>query len=178
VFVFTDRPCALLSVTAAGLPLSFPLNPSLTIVDAAEVLPAKFRFWLSGPVAQGAAWQWGPEGYALIDPITGYRLNAAGGSCVDVPGPFAPLPPAHVVDAQASGTTAVLQFSRPVALNGNAPDGAITFNGMTPTSVINASADTLSFGLGGFVMSGDPWVVSGQPGYLDTPIVWPASGTL
>jgi hypothetical protein len=44
--------------------------------------------------------------------------------------------------------------------------------------VSNADANTLSFALPGFVMAGDPWVISRQPAWISTAIVEPASGTL
>jgi hypothetical protein len=173
VFVITDRPCAL--VNPAALPLSLA---GLSIVDAVDVLPIKFRLWMSGPVPAGAAWGWGPDGYGLIDPITSHVLNAAGGDCADVPGPYTPLPPAAVIAAYGSGTTAVLQFDRPVALTGDMPDDAITFNGMAATSATNVDNDTISFGLGGFVMAGDPWAITRQPAWITTALLWPSAGTL
>ena len=174
VFVITDRPCVLVS-PPAGLPLALA---GLDVLEATEILPVKFRLWLSGPVPPGGAWAWGADGYGLVDPVTNHPLNAAGGHCADVPGPYAPIPPAAVVSAYAGGTTAVLVFDRPVVLTGDAPDDAITFNGLTPAGVSNADANTLSFAMPGFVMSGDPWVIDRQPAWIATAIVNPASGTL
>jgi hypothetical protein len=174
VFIITDRPCILIS-PPAGLPL---VLAGLDVLEAVEILPVKFRLWMSGPAPAGAAWAWEAGGFGIVDPVTNHVLNASGGNCDDVPGPYAPIPPAAVVSAYAGGTTAVMTFDRPVTITGDAPDDAITFNGMTPTSVSNVDANTLSFGMPGFIMAGDPWVISRQPDWLTTAVVWPASGTL
>jgi hypothetical protein len=174
VFVVTDRPCALV-----GNPTLLPLSLNgLSIVEGAMVNPIRFRLWMSGAVPQGAAWQWAAGGNGLVDPITGHALNAGGGDCDDVAGPYAPVPPAAVVSAYGSGTTAVLAFDRPVVLTGDMPDDAVTFNGVAALSATNVDANTLSFGLAVAVSGGDPWAIVRQPAWVATAVAWPAAGVL
>jgi len=149
------------------------------VLEAVEMLPVKFRLWMSGPVPAASAWSWDADGAGLIDPITGHPLNAAGGSCADTPGPYAPIPPAAVVSAYSGGTTAVLVFDRPVTATGSTPDDAITFNGMTAVSASNVDATTLSFATPGPGLGGaTPWVISRQPDWISQAVQWPSSGTL
>jgi len=174
VFIISDRPCALID-PPTGLPLSLA---GLDVLEALEILPVKFRLWMSGPVPAGSLWTWGADGAGIVDPITNQPLNAAGGSCADMPGPYAPIPPAAVVSAYSGGTTAVLIFDRPVAATGSTPDDAITFNGMTAVFASKVDANTVSFGTPGPIAPGDPWVINRQPEWLSDPVLWPSSGTL
>lgn len=174
VFVITDRPCVLVD-PPAGLPLSLA---GLDVLWAQTILSVKFRVWMSGPVPAGAAWSWATGGAGIVDQITGHQLNAASGSCADVPGPYAPLPGVVVIAVAASGDTVTLGFDRPVELTGDPPDDAITFGGQVANSVINVDGTTLSFVLPALITPGDEWIISRQPTWIVNPVGVPQSGGL
>ncbi|MDB5322121.1 MAG: hypothetical protein JWN40_3752 [Phycisphaerales bacterium] len=172
VYLITDRPCVLIS--PAGLPLALA---GLDILEAVEILPVKFRLWMSGPVPASAAWAWDAGGFGIVDPVTNHVLNASHGRCDDFPGPYAP-PPAVVVATSASGTTCTLTFDQPVIRNGNMIDATILFDGQAPLAATNADANTIQFDCASAVAPGSTWQIIAQPAYLDTILAWPASGTL
>jgi hypothetical protein len=174
VFIITDRPCVLVS-PPAGLPLTLA---GLDVLWAQEMLSVKFRLWMNGAVPAGSAWTWGAGGAGIVDPITGNQLNAAGGNCADLPGPYTPLPGVVVVAVAASGDTATLTFDRPVVLTGDPPDDAITFGGQTASAVINVDGTTLSFTLPSLITPGDAWIISRQPAWIATDVGVPQSGPL
>ncbi len=172
LFIITDRPCALLS---PSLPLEVA---GLSILDAATILPVKFRLTMSGAVPQGAAWQWMGNNSQLYDPITGYGVNATSGNCADVPGPYTPPPPpvtANVVAQSASGATCTLTFDQPIILSGGAVDDAILFDGAAGTGVVNVDASTLGFNVP-FASEGSTWSIVRQPAWITTLLTVPQGG--
>lgn len=177
LFVVTDRPVILVG-GAVSLPFAVA---GLSVEEGVAVSPVKFRLWMNGPVPAGSAWTWGadaPPSGEQVDPITGNPLNASSGDCADVPGAYAPLPPASVVAAIAEGNTAQLTFDRPVALSGSGPeDGTITFDGVVPNSVSMGGANVLSFTTPNPIGPGSTWAIASQPGYVMTPLANPAGGT-
>jgi len=172
LFIITDRPCVLLS---PSLPLEVA---GLSILAATTVLPVKFRLSMSDAVPQGATWQWLAGGSQLYDPITGNALNAAMGSCADVPGPYTPPPPpvtANVVAQSASGATCTLTFDQPIVLSGSPIDDAIVFDGAAATGVVNVDASTLGFDVP-FAGEGSTWGIVRQPGWITTLLTVPQGG--
>jgi hypothetical protein len=174
VFIITDRPCVLVN-PPTGLPLSLA---GLDVLWAQAILPVKFRLWMNGPVPPGSPWVWASGGSGIVDAITGNMLNPAGGSCADLPGPYAPLPGVLVVAVAASGDTATLTFDRPVVLTGDPPDDAITFGGQIASAVVNVDGTTLSFTLPGLITPGDEWIISRQPAWIVNEVGVPQSGGL
>src|SRR5438045_1961702 len=56
LFVITDRPCVLVPpANSIRLPLAVA---GLSVQDAVEMLPIKFRLQMSGAVPRGAPWTW------------------------------------------------------------------------------------------------------------------------
>lgn len=96
---------------------------------------------------------------------------------VPIPPPPPPGPPA-VVSTAFSGNTVNLVFDQPVVINGNPPDESVRVNGVFPSSVGSADANTLWLGMPDSVSSGDPWAISAQPAWIDTVIAVPQSGVL
>jgi hypothetical protein len=188
IFVITDRPCYL-SGSAYQLPLTIHAagGGRLAVLSAlATAVPVKYRLVLSGPVPRGAAWAWGPPAApgaanlfaaGTVDP-----LNAASGDCADVPGPYAPPPPANVVSTNygTSGSVnwATLTFDRPVILNGQPPDDAILFAGFyAATAASQSTAETIYFEVPSSLSFGSSWAITRQPAWVDSPLAWPAAGT-
>jgi hypothetical protein len=82
------------------------------------------------------------------------------------------------VSTNFSGNTVTMTFDQPVAVTGSTPDDAITVNGMTAGSAVNADEYTISLAMPDFVNAGEPWVIARQPEWVETEIVVPEDGVL
>ena len=102
---------------------------------------------------------------------------------VKAPPPAAPVPPpvvpANVVGSgiESDGFVATLTFDRPVAVAGG-PDNAIVFDGQAPVGLELRGSDTIAFTLDTPVSPGSTWEINAQPGYVSTPLAFPAGGSL
>jgi hypothetical protein len=102
------------------------------------------------------------------------------------PGDAIPLPaypPALVVAASCDGSTATLWFDAPVWLNGVSggggptPDDAIRFNGITPSSVVQAGDDALQFAVPTTFGPDSWWTIDRQPAWVGADVAAPQAGT-
>jgi len=177
LFIITDRPCTLGGPT---LPLQVA---GKSIIAATTILPVKFRVTMSGAIPRDSAWTWGTGTSQLVDAVTGHAPNPASGNTDDIPGPYTPPPPANVVSTSYGNTGTAgwvdLTFDQPTIYNGAAPDSSIIFLGTyTATTVTQLSLNTLRFDIPIAPGTGGAWAINNQPGWIDTPVVVPQSGTL
>ena len=78
---------------------------------------------------------------------------------------------------ESDGFVATLTFDRSLSLGGGL-DNAILFDGQTPVGFELRGADVLAFTLDVPVAPGSTWEINAQPGYVSTPVAFPAGGNL
>jgi hypothetical protein len=80
---------------------------------------------------------------------------------------------------ESEGFVATLTFDRAISVGGGPLDNAIVFDGQVPVGLeLRAGNETIAFTLDVAVGPGSIWEINAQPGYLATPIAFPAGGTL
>jgi hypothetical protein len=96
-----------------------------------------------------------------------------------VAAPPPPVVPAVVTSAFAIGNEAHLYFGQPLELSGAPldPDGSVTFDGVTPSTVSRPSAYELAFTCPNSLTMGSTWAIHAQPAGLATALAVPQAGT-
>lgn len=104
---------------------------------------------------------------------------AAGGQVIT------PLPLARLLSVTLDGggsggpsNDVVFTFDSPVTYNGGGMDSAITCNAFGPGSCTQVSANVIKLHFISAVASGDPYVISAQPSYINEVVDAPRSGTV
>ena len=114
----------------------------------------------------------------LIIPEPRYRRRRERKPVSPAPAP-PPVEPANVIGSgiESDGFVATLTFDRALVLAGGL-DNAILFDGQVPVGLELRGGDTLAFTLDVPVSPGSTWEINAQPGYVSTPVAFPAGGNL
>lgn len=106
----------------------------------------------------------------------GSATKSAGATPFDTSPPPTPV---SIVDVHGEGTDFIVTFSGPVTIDaGEVPDSFLNISGASVTAITGHAGAVISIETdGGDYSSGLPWELTGQPGWLLTPIAGTQSGT-